>query len=234
MKSTIEELRTALEESEKAVKKAVELAAALRLPEASEPFDYSGHAISSYNVCGNPVLPIALPPGTEPGTFFDFKVRKSTDQDAPASKPLKSIDWGAIDISDQPRFGERVGYMLNDPGVACAVKPQPQPRDESRDVWVTADYSVDGSRLAFGVPKCSGYERYVPYAQLEEALGKCSGCGGDNCSRMWSEQKKCCPDCKCKVTDSVLLDAILEEFENPRSEALYDALKIAIAERAKR
>lgn len=35
MKSTIEELRTALEESEKAVKKAVELAAALRLHETS-------------------------------------------------------------------------------------------------------------------------------------------------------------------------------------------------------
>lgn len=100
-------------------------------------------------------------------------------------------------------------------------------RDESRDVW------VDGAvASAVWLP---GWQHYVPYAQLEEALGKCSGCGGDNCSRMWSEQKKCCPDCKCKVTDSVLLDAILEASTvGVYSCDVRVAIKNAIAERAKR
>lgn len=28
-------------------------------------------------------------------------------------------------------------------------------------------------------------------------MSACTGCGSQNCSHLWPQQKKCCPDCSC-------------------------------------
>ncbi len=47
-------------------------------------------------------------------------------------------------------------------------------------------------------------EQYAWYREVQAQLAgrvaskrgdKCKGCGGGDCSRLWAQQKKCCPDC---------------------------------------
>lgn len=153
-------------------------------------------------------------------------------------KPEEWIDCGAIDISGQPIFGE-MAYVRHD------KQPQPvtppQPRDESRDIWIER---YNGS----------GYERYVPYSQLEaERRGKLDviakvkavvdafeGCDNEpfDCHSLPDAVYALksvieAHEARNEPSDSELLDAILDAYLTAGVDGFGDTLERAIAERAK-
>lgn len=115
------------------------------------------------------------------------------------------------------------------------VQPQPQTRDESKDVWLPAYVLNEAiakadSRIGRILPGRNtsysrlGFQRYVPYAQLEEKQRVIENCHAEILKlrvELFNERG-----------DSKLLDAILEAYGEPDDVAR--AVKNAIAERAKR
>lgn len=115
--------------------------------------------------------------------------KKSVKQELP-------VDWKAAPFDIHEKF-------IEFPHVVALI---PRLDPEQLDALVDVLPGYEHLKAVIKARDAAIKERDEFSARLAKATDACLGCGGKNCSALWINSRKCCPDCSHKKSEEVSLN----------------------------